>query len=542
MKPFISRPDQAVNSESGDASRFAWILWSLPLALAMASFAAGLGGDFALDDPKAIIHNPVVNESVPFYEAFIRNYWGGALDQPPPSYRPLATLSFRLDHWLFGLAPLAFHIISLLYYLLLTHLGQRLSRLWLDGRAACLAACFFATMPLHTENVSSIVGRADTLGLMFMILSLLCLKPALKGKSTGPLRLIGAVAAYLAALLCKESAAILPAMVLVLIEFTSRKRSGLKALFRRHHATALLVAAGVVYITARMAIMPITFKSGYIVDDVLADANLWQRMVFGTERLFEYAAMVLAPTELCTGRKYAEVALPSGVPTLSFVLGLVIMALLVWRTVRNYKRRQPPFLLCAFIAWSLFSSVLFPVPEAMADRFMLTPSYFLLLPLGALIGPWTEGSKSRTLVIGLLLAGQLALSVFYATRWRSTLTLLEHGVTACPDSVHNHFRLAKVLSYTGRHGEAVWHYAIASEGRRNFPNPWQHPAIDAETTMPIGKRLQKIHALLKVKGPEPAWRMNFMRFLSRQGKKAEAELVRATSPRPLKRYIPVPNP
>ncbi|KAL1484195.1 hypothetical protein MTO96_032723, partial [Rhipicephalus appendiculatus] len=39
---------------------------------------------------------------------------------------------------------------------------------------ACLAAMLFAAHPVHTEAVSSIVGRAEVLCCLFFLLSFLC--------------------------------------------------------------------------------------------------------------------------------------------------------------------------------------------------------------------------------------------------------------------------------------------------------------------------------------------------------------------------------
>src|SRR3954468_17025151 len=78
--------------------------------LCLGAFAAGIRGGFVLDDAYAIVGHPVVQGTAPLLAAFRLSFWGESLSSIPPSYRPLATLSFALDHRLFGGSAVAFHV------------------------------------------------------------------------------------------------------------------------------------------------------------------------------------------------------------------------------------------------------------------------------------------------------------------------------------------------------------------------------------------------------------------------------------------------
>src|SRR5688572_21924709 len=82
-------------------------------ALALASIAvaawlpSAIGAGFAFDDREAIEQNPLVEGSLPWTAAFEQDYWQhrGAAGH----FRPLASLSLRLDRALWGDLGAGFH-------------------------------------------------------------------------------------------------------------------------------------------------------------------------------------------------------------------------------------------------------------------------------------------------------------------------------------------------------------------------------------------------------------------------------------------------
>jgi Dolichyl-phosphate-mannose-protein mannosyltransferase len=508
-------------------------LQGLALALLSAApFASGVRGAFVLDDKVAIVRNPVVQGTVPLLQAFTRNFWGEALDAAPPSYRPLATLSFALDRLLFGDSPLAFHVSSLLCYVALVLVGWLFARRCMPPLAAWLAMAFFAVMPTHAENVASLVGRADTLAVLLCALALLALAPTLAQGAATPLwRVVLAVLAFGAALLCKESVAPLPVIVLLFVEYRRRRADSPLPRLRAHAATAGMFAVLAAYVVLRLAVQPEAL-SYTAPDDVLAGATFWEQTAYGFELLARYARLVAAPVDLCTGRKFAEVFRPAGV-SLLFVAGLALLAAGVYASWRAYRRGGFPFVAAALLAWLLITGVVFAMPESMADRFLLLPSFFLWLALGSsLAAAWNSGRLARGLVVGAV-AAQVVLSGAQAATWRDEGRLLAHAVRACPNSLHNHYRYAEYLSEQGQYDEALWHYAVFTSGRHAFPHAWTHPAAEAERTMSADQRLRDMHGLLHVRIDEATWRARFVNYLRSLGRRREAQLLSGLRPEPM---------
>ncbi|KAG7175633.1 O-mannosyl-transferase TMTC1-like 2, partial [Homarus americanus] len=91
----------------------------------------------------------------------------------------------RLNHLLFGLRPLGFHLVNLLLHscvcLLLTRLLLRLLRL--PQGTVLSAGLIFATHPVHTEAVTGLVGRADVLASISFLAALLTYHRAIEGEA-----------------------------------------------------------------------------------------------------------------------------------------------------------------------------------------------------------------------------------------------------------------------------------------------------------------------------------------------------------------------
>jgi len=519
----MNQPDRTARAASMVATIVA-SEWGQRLLLAMlsvAAFAAGITGDFVFDDKNAIVGHPVVQGIAPLFDAFKLSFWGESLSSIPPSYRPVATLSFAIDHRLFGGGPLAFHLTSLLCHVALVLAGWTFARRCLPPAAAWLAMAFFAVMPTHAETAVSLVGRADTLAALFSVLALLALSPTVvDGEVTPWPRLLLAMLTFAAGLLCKESVAVLPVIVGLFAEHRRRRADRPPSRSRLHAPTTALLLVLAAYLMFRLKLQPGAFS--YVAPtDVVAGTAWWVKAAYGIELLARYARLVVVPVGLCTGRTYAEVARPAGVSP-ALLIGAALFAVAGWAAWRSYRRGGFPFVAAAVVAWTVVAGVIFAMPESMADRFLLLPSFFICLALGPwLLLAWQRGTWCRALLLAAVSA-EVVLSNVQAATWSDEGHLLAHAVRACPSSVHNHFRYAEYLSRTGQVDEAVWHYAVFTSGRHAFPYAWSHPAAAEEASVPVDQRLRDVHRLLRSDLDEATWHARFVAYLRSLGRPREA--------------------
>jgi len=157
-----------------------------PLLLILAGVLAywnSFDGVFVYDDVHSIRDNPHISRLWPLNEAMSLPLWstGTTVDG-----RPLLSLTFALNHWLFGPEPWGYHLVNLLIHiaaglllfgivrrtLALPQVRERYGR---SGRWLALAtAAIWLVHPLQTESVTYIVQRAESLMGMLFLLTMYC--------------------------------------------------------------------------------------------------------------------------------------------------------------------------------------------------------------------------------------------------------------------------------------------------------------------------------------------------------------------------------
>ncbi|KAF7670018.1 hypothetical protein LDENG_00074270 [Lucifuga dentata] len=146
-------------------------------AVAVGLYVNTLDADFCYDDSRAIKTNQDLLPETPWTNILFDDFWGTLLTHSGShkSFRPLCTLSFRLNYALTGLHPWGYHLLNVLLHGLVTALFTAFSRPLLGGGLwSLLAGLLFASHPVHTEAVAGIVGRADVGAALFFLLSLFC--------------------------------------------------------------------------------------------------------------------------------------------------------------------------------------------------------------------------------------------------------------------------------------------------------------------------------------------------------------------------------
>ncbi len=191
-----------------------FLLW-LALALTLLTFIGTLRFDFVYDDLSQIVSNPHVQSwrYVPSY--FTEQVWGHLYPgQPGDYYRPVFLLWLLLDHTLFGFRPEGWHATALLLHLLTTALVYLLaSKVTRDRMAGAIAALVFGLHPVHIEAVAWVSGVAEPLMAAPMIGSFLCYLKQREAPQRRSLWQAAAVILFVMAVLAKETAMVLPAIV-----------------------------------------------------------------------------------------------------------------------------------------------------------------------------------------------------------------------------------------------------------------------------------------------------------------------------------------
>lgn len=170
-------------------------------------YCNSLGGEFVHDDIVAITTNPDVLGHSSIKQLFLNDFWGKPMADPNShkSYRPLTILTFRLNMILSGPSSTSFHVSNLVLHACVVILLIMLCRnvLEWDRHRSFTVALLFATHPIHTEAVSSIVGRAELLSAILFFASFLSFCKS-KEDNESSLWFIFSLACAMLALLAKE--------------------------------------------------------------------------------------------------------------------------------------------------------------------------------------------------------------------------------------------------------------------------------------------------------------------------------------------------
>lgn len=190
----------------------AWIV-----GLTVLAYLNSFAGDFVFDDVHEIVHNPSLERLLPPWEAMFKGHKAPA--------RPLPYLSFAIDRALWGCKPFGFHVTNVAVHLAaalalfdlirLTLLSPRLRDRWGQGAVplALASTVLWAVHPLNTQAVTYIYQRIEAMAGMFCLMSLAAFATAAAAEWSWKW-LAASAAACFAAMACKESAVVLPVLLL----------------------------------------------------------------------------------------------------------------------------------------------------------------------------------------------------------------------------------------------------------------------------------------------------------------------------------------
>nr|XP_037276113.1 protein O-mannosyl-transferase Tmtc3-like [Rhipicephalus microplus] len=155
--------------------RVGWRWYVVVCALSWLCYVNALGCGFVFDDASAIRDNRDLRPSTPIGRLFVNDFWGTPIhkEQSHKSYRPLCVLTFRLNYWLHELRPIGYHMGNVFLHSLVAMLFLRVCSTAVPLKASVTAALLFAVHPVHTEAVTGVVGRAESLSSVFFLLAFL---------------------------------------------------------------------------------------------------------------------------------------------------------------------------------------------------------------------------------------------------------------------------------------------------------------------------------------------------------------------------------
>jgi hypothetical protein len=436
--------------------RAAW----LAAGAAVVVYLPALGNRFALDDGSIVERNPAAHSVSAAVRAFDRSYW------PPENgagqWRPLVILSFAADWQLSHGSPAWLHAANLLWHAAATGAVVLVAAPYVSEAGALVAGLLFAVHPVHVEAVANLVGRAELMAGLFLLLAILAARDVRRRRSEKR-RTWPAEAALLIAVACgllsKEHAAV--AVALLGLDDLATGRNRRAGLPLRDYAA--VVALTLAWFLVRRPID--AGQSFAMIAPTFFGLGMPGRIATMLPVTFVLVRLLAWPFSLSPDY-FPEVVprlehlTPLGVAGLVLLAALAVLAALSWRRHRGLSVG----LIVIGIAWLPTSNLLFPTGVVIAERTLYLASAGAAL-IGAVGYDWgARRSAPRAAVV----AG--ALVVAFATRtalqvpvWRSNRDLVLWALETRPESYRQHQAAARALVRLGQLPAALEQYAIAIE-------------------------------------------------------------------------------
>ena len=432
------------------------------LAITALLYLPTLNYEFVYDDQGQIVDNALVHAWRFVPEYFQGHVWQYLYPNAPANYyRPLNVLWFRINDALFGLKPIGWHASAVALHLLATVLAFWIVRRVTDRPlVAAVAALLFGIHPTRHEVVAWVSGTTESLLAVLFLSGFLAYLASRERRTTGWMCV--SCFFYAASLLAKETAIVLPALVLMhaLLYGVRRVQSTPLTSWQRSCQAA---ARASVYIPIAILYLVIRIHVLHGFSHVQIRVSVSTLLLTMPSVLYFYLKQWLVPVRMTlfydlpfrTHWELPHVALPLG------ALGAAAAAL--WRFRRRLGTREMAFALAAMVLPLLpvlYVSV-FPAGELVHDRYMYLPGLGAALLVGLALQPLCKGR----LVFGLpqrlvLVMLPIILALSYSTAnassyWVDEFNLFQHAQRMAPESILARNNYAIQLAHHGYQGAGI---------------------------------------------------------------------------------------
>lgn len=418
----------------------AYRLLATVVATAVVVHVGALWNRFAMDDLYIIVLNPLVRGPAGAWQIVTAPYWpaefGGQL------YRPLPVLSYALDR-LVG-SPAWFHAVNLIWHAGASAVVAALTLRLAGARAALVAGLLFAVHPVHVEAVANVVGRAELMAAAGAGTAVLT---ALAGRPVS-----WSLAAFAFGLLCKENAAVAPALI---------AWGWTLGMGRPTRRRALAFLAGWLAVAAAYAAIRHTVLAPYArfqdLAPVFVGADATTIRLTAITAFTDFARLLVAPLTLRADYSPLERTAATGIGDPRVLLGLAVFAAWVALLTLAWRRQR---LLEAFglgwvgIALLPVANLIVPVGVLVAERTLYLPSAGLAIAAGVTLARVRQG-RLLGLVAATLVCAGAARTVTRVPVWRDDVRVATSILDDSPNSYRGPARTGGLLQSASQPDRAL---------------------------------------------------------------------------------------
>lgn len=488
-------------------------------------YASTLDAAFIWDDHNLIEMTAAKGNSAgDIFRLWTSDFWGTDQEANRTEYyRPLTTTTFMLDYLAQGKHPRGFHRTNLLIYSITCGIAFLLFRRLLgSARIALFLGLAFAALPAHTENVAWVSGRTDLVCAALMFGAMLAY---FKADAKNDLRVLAvSVGLFVMSLFGKEMSITLPAIV-GLHQWLNHGFSK-KAVTR----TLPFVVAGVIFWIIHLLAAPFIHSENVYTTAPEYILNIIRNMAFGIWYSLVpggYDYIVTATREQAA----QTFLLPSGIKLAGVILLLFgFIAGAVYATLK--KERIIALASGAGLITLLPVSGIVPIGVIFAIRFLLIPSFFFLLLIGALVKKIDKDKTKHvcTAVMIVIVSVYTASSFLRVPTWQDDESLMRSILDKSPEAATAHFIMGNALASKNKEADAIVHFRKALASRPEYPEVEFNLGVMEQRRGNIAEAEKLYRSALKQKPEFRPARMALVQLLGNTGRLEEAGKVIEADP------------
>ncbi len=398
----------------------------LYIIIGIVSFAVyynSLKNSFVFDDESVIQTNPSIQSLSNIPKFFTADE--GFHKVIGKYYRPLTSTLYTVDYALWGLDPYGFHLTNVLIHviscLLLLSVLLKLFGNYENGLpAALIGALIFAVHPIHTEAVSWISGRTDSLVTLFFFASFL-FYIRYAGEEKGKAALWLSLLFYVLGLLSKEMIVTMP-VILLLYDFVFRKKDF--GYFKKNFlAYSLFAAVTVAFMALRYLLLKdIPDRTTYLYFYGKDGATAFFTML---KTVPVYLKLLIYPVNLLYHYN-GTIPDSSSLADVKVIGASVFILVLIGLSVYFFRRQSVYSFAILFFFVSLLPVMnIVPTMNFMAERFLYLTSFALSVLISFVTVTYVNRKNIR-FVVPLFLAIAFIFAYFTYNRnedWKDNDTL-----------------------------------------------------------------------------------------------------------------------
>jgi protein O-mannosyl-transferase len=388
------------------------------LAVAIAAvivYANSIANGFAYDDLWIILRNDRVHQLRDLSKIWLTPYWP-SFGSELGLYRPFAIFAFALEWAVGGGAPWFFHLVNVLLHALVSVMVFVLIEKLFSRTAAFAGALVFAVHPLHTEAVANVVGQNELWAALGVLGACLVYISRPEGLALQPKRTAAILALYAVSLLAKESAVVLPGL-LVLLDFVQQRAQGDRPGLMRYARSILPLVIGSTLVLGAYLLLRHSVLGNLAGTDAAPGLPYLReeyRLLNAFRAWPEFVRLLFFPLDLTVD--YAPgVVLPVESFTPMVLLGMLLVFVVVLLALSTPRAPRAGIVAGWFLITILpVANFFFPIGVLIAERTLYMPSLAVCFMAGF---AWEAAVKSvERETRRLALAAGLAILAFFGIR------------------------------------------------------------------------------------------------------------------------------